>query len=595
MLSTARFLTGVVRIGWVNGLIIVDFTVLAIFAVHVLRYEATGRSLSPVFIVDLLLSTRDPGLVLDTLLVFFLLTVIIPFVLGLGQLAFAVWPSQPRRSRLAKVLVGRHPVPQGAHLILAVASALAIPVSMVLGSATGRLFLSGGRNFAVHPSILEIVELARLSLVPAVASVLIAWLALVLRGRILTGKWAKGISTVARSLNLEYIPRHLQPVYMSATALALSGGLSPRIRGVQRGMAHTLRQYERKVPGSRESFRFARGLAEECRAAIRHQLLDATSEANSRIQLYAGTCRALESAIVQSDASRLVISPYEHPSELSVARWVHATRGVPCESISVDASFHELPWNEQRDFVVDSIIRYARAKKRGQILVLISEVCWATGLVIPVHELVKSARDKVPPGRLRFLIDGAHAVGNSTRTISIGDSDYYVFSGHKWLHSCEPSGVLVAGSEARLMQGDGPYDAWSETGPSATASVASLAGLTAALRSWADARTREVIVRRTTTLRNVLVRRVRPRLTRVGAATGLGETNVIALKPADGERWRAQTKEELAQQLVDAGLDVTVVSFGADDSAIWVRLAVPYFLRHGEIVRASRIVLSRLA
>jgi len=120
---------------------------------------------------------------------------------------------------------------------------------------------------------------------------------------------------------------------------------------------------------------------------------------------------------------RLVTALAEHPAELNPASILRIRRGV--ELVGTDIG---LPG-------VDPVAALDAALQVGARAVLLSHVCWTTGLVMPVRELADACHRA---GAL-LIIDGAQGAGQVPVDVKALGVDAYAASGQKWL--CGPSGT----------------------------------------------------------------------------------------------------------------------------------------------------------
>lgn len=121
---------------------------------------------------------------------------------------------------------------------------------------------------------------------------------------------------------------------------------------------------------------------------------------------------------------RLITAKAEHPAELNPAAVLKQRRGV--EVVATDIG---LPG-------VDPVPALTAALDEGEArAVLLSHVCWTTGLVMPVRELADAAHRA---GAV-LIIDSAQGAGEVPVDVKAIEVDAYACSGQKWL--CGPSGT----------------------------------------------------------------------------------------------------------------------------------------------------------
>ena len=120
---------------------------------------------------------------------------------------------------------------------------------------------------------------------------------------------------------------------------------------------------------------------------------------------------------------RLITAIAEHPAELHPACVLRDRRGIELVATEIG-----MPG-------VDPVAALEAALEGGARAVLLSHVCWTTGLVMPVRELADAAHRA---GAL-LVIDSAQGVGQVPVDVVAMDVDAYACSGQKWL--CGPSGT----------------------------------------------------------------------------------------------------------------------------------------------------------
>lgn len=121
---------------------------------------------------------------------------------------------------------------------------------------------------------------------------------------------------------------------------------------------------------------------------------------------------------------RLITAKAEHPAELNPAAVLKDRRGVDVVATEIG-----IPG-------VDPVAALEAELERGGVrAVLLSHVCWTTGLLMPVRELADAAHRA---GAL-LIIDAAQGAGEVPVDVKAMEVDAYACSGQKWL--CGPSGT----------------------------------------------------------------------------------------------------------------------------------------------------------
>lgn len=209
---------------------------------------------------------------------------------------------------------------------------------------------------------------------------------------------------------------------VSATTFLNTGAFGPMARRTQAAMDEEARRdLERGRAGQAtwERMRQTRGRAREAFARV---LGCDTAE----LALTHSTTEGLNIAIAGLDwqaGDRLVTAFAEHPSELVPASMLRIRRGV--QLVGTDIG---LPG-------VDHVRALQAALEGGARAVLLSHVCWTTGIVMPVRELADAAHR----AGAFLIIDGAQGAGQVPVDVKALGVDAYAASGQKWL--CGPSGT----------------------------------------------------------------------------------------------------------------------------------------------------------
>jgi L-cysteine/cystine lyase len=121
---------------------------------------------------------------------------------------------------------------------------------------------------------------------------------------------------------------------------------------------------------------------------------------------------------------RLITAKAEHPAELNPAAVLKQRWGV--EVVATEIGLPDVDPVAALQAVLD---------QGGARAVLLSHVCWTTGLLMPVRELAEAAH---AAGAV-LIIDAAQGAGEVPADVKAMDVDAYACSGQKWL--CGPSGT----------------------------------------------------------------------------------------------------------------------------------------------------------
>jgi selenocysteine lyase/cysteine desulfurase len=347
--------------------------------------------------------------------------------------------------------------------------------------------------------------------------------------------------------------------------------VAPEIRWIRQSTNELVQLYQDYVPGSARATGLLLEVAEECRALIKELLLETQYREDCRIEFVGGTSRAVEIALARSGRpQKVIVSPFEHPSVMEVARWFVSISGAELCQLQVTPQDHFRSWQEQEDILVAEIAE-AISQVHTATLIL-SEVNYATGVVIPVEQVMDRLYQFTDRSRLKIILDGAHAAGNSQNPRGVNQCASYVFSAHKWLLAPEPCGVIVSHNPCpnELV----PYDAWNTTLPATTVNVHMLAGLVSSLR-FLKKLTLERLWEHSRQLRQRFIHRIQGLFDVVGENSGMETTLLLAISPRPEKRWKFSATE-LSAYLQSNSVHALVMNI--DPEVPWIRVAFPCFI-----------------
>lgn len=127
----------------------------------------------------------------------------------------------------------------------------------------------------------------------------------------------------------------------------------------------------------------------------------------------------------------IITSDLEHIA--GIAPWFGLAQRYGVRVVSLESKDGHL---EAEDF--------RRAITARTKLICVSHVSWATGTVLPVEEICRTARE----AGVLTLIDGAQSVGHIPIDLQDIACDFYTVSGQKWLLGPEGTGALFVRSSA---------------------------------------------------------------------------------------------------------------------------------------------------
>lgn len=121
----------------------------------------------------------------------------------------------------------------------------------------------------------------------------------------------------------------------------------------------------------------------------------------------------------------ILMSDCEHPGIVMTVRELSRRYGL---DVSVFPILPELNTVN----VVEQIAAHLRPTTR---LAIISHILWNTGQILPLKEINSLCHSQ----SVRVLVDSAQSVGMLPLELAETDTDFYAFTGHKWL--CGPAGL----------------------------------------------------------------------------------------------------------------------------------------------------------
>jgi selenocysteine lyase/cysteine desulfurase len=352
--------------------------------------------------------------------------------------------------------------------------------------------------------------------------------------------------------------------------------VAPEIPVIRRKTDELIQTYQKYVPGSRAASSYLLSMSSECQELIKRLLLRPDQRERYNIEFFSGTSRAMEVALARAVGrpAKIILSPFEHPSVVDVARWFTFISGAEVHQVQFEPEDYFRPWQDQEEKLIEDVLRAATIDSRSNVLVL-SEVSYATGVVIPTGRIFQRLQRQQRGSTLKLILDGAHAAGNSRNPHVLGECDSYVFSAHKWLLAPEPCGVFISQHESDVV----PYDAWGKFLPATTVNVHMMAGLLSSLRLLEELKL-ERLWAHSRELRKRFINRMRCQFSIVGEDTGTESSLMLAVCPGPGKRWKYETG--VLREYLQSN-DVHVLVMSIDPHTPWVRVAFPCFIEFQHI------------
>ena len=131
------------------------------------------------------------------------------------------------------------------------------------------------------------------------------------------------------------------------------------------------------------------------------------------------------SGLALEPGDRIVTSSVEHGSGIVPAYYLRERRGAELEIVAVAAQ-------DAPDAIAE---RFAAALSRPARLVILSEISYSTGQLLPLAEIVEAAHG----AGACVVVDGAQTAGHIPIDVRASGVDCYAIPSHKWL--CGPDGL----------------------------------------------------------------------------------------------------------------------------------------------------------
>jgi hypothetical protein len=388
-----------------------------------------------------------------------------------------------------------------------------------------------------------------------------------------------------------------QPAYGDEIIYVNSASMAPSIKSINNQTMSYYYKYQRAVPTSDIARNFLLERAEAARALLNRYLLnDDKHKKLLHAEFFPGTSRALEAGILRiGDITHIVLSPYEHPSQVDVVRWLCETqRDITYTDLRPQSpAFFQGGWSQQKTQVCEALEKEISKKPTGKVAIVLSEVHYITGIHVRVGEIMEELRRR--NNNLVFIVDGSQAVGNLAKPLSsfagqLVPNDFYYFSAHKWLLSPNTCGVLISQVTNSQLH---PYDVFGFTLPTSTIDPNTIFGLVSALEFLFDGRGLfgrfSEISRFSREQFRAIVSIKDSKLEIVeSVTTDLSASLFLAVRPGIGYRWKYDNKS-FWEEIRRRGVDLTVIpegvphfegekSDGARVDSYLLRVSFPYFL-----------------
>ena len=156
------------------------------------------------------------------------------------------------------------------------------------------------------------------------------------------------------------------------------------------------------------------------------------------VLLTRSTTNAMNIAALGIDLSRgdrVLTTDSEHEGGSACWKYLEKRLGIGVDRVVIAPEDHD---------VTRIVERFASAIKQETKVISVSHVNFATGLRMPVREIVALAKAK----SILTIVDGAQAIGNIDVDVKSIGCDAYAAPGHKWLMAPKGTGFLYINKDA---------------------------------------------------------------------------------------------------------------------------------------------------
>lgn len=233
------------------------------------------------------------------------------------------------------------------------------------------------------------------------------------------------------------------------------GAHGPLPRSAQEAIRRSIEQVQHWGPFSTEANAWIQQEIDQTRESIAREI-GAPAESIALTESVSFGLNVVLWGIDWQPGDHLLISDCEGPGTIAASLELQRRFGI-------ELSFCPMMGMPEEIDAVDLVAKELRPATR---LVVLSNVLWNTGQVLPLAALVKTIRDyTAAKSPIRILVDAAQSVGVLPLNMAKLGIDFCAFTGHKWL--CGPEGVAALYVSPDAMEGLRPtFIGWRSIGES---------------------------------------------------------------------------------------------------------------------------------
>lgn len=557
--------------------ILIGFSVLGALALYWDLHSYWSLNLRVRDAVTLAFAARAWASVIDGVGLVFLWGIAVPFAIGLVRAIAEEAPdtraSGPRMLSLAFYWA----VCAGLAALAAISNSMQV-LSGAIGGQNADGFL--------YTSVVQSLFVPGSELVIASGSTVMLAIVLPLIPNLLTGgraPWANRLWWKCRMLSLR--GGHAPCVGGAELDVAMA---APSIRDIEKSSQNRIASVELLIQRGKSIEATTATLVDECLSKLRVlEILPDSVHEGWQIELYPSTARAIEVAVMTWGRSvGVVLSPFEHKRELVALRGIREFAGVAVGAVAMKSRWLDVDDAKLINEVSDGIKKVAEESSLAPsqtVVLILSEVAYLNGRVLPVKAITAAVRAKLPGRSLRVVLDGTHGLGNIMWTWPVDGWDAYVASGHRWLLSPSPIGICVF---PEIASGREPYhDGVDRSGQSSGLMIQTLVRFSCALDVWI-VHGRVAAEKRILRLQRELLELAGPQLSVVGHEK-IRHIGIALLVPGEGFEW-SKTAEQLASDLGKHRIHASW--HDVDRTTVGIRFSISLFTQMGDITRAVAVL-----
>jgi hypothetical protein len=575
------------RLGFTRLLIYIDLTVLFLILVDFATYWYMGFSLSSAVTLQALPQPYDLGLPLLAFAFFLLL--VLPSIIGLAKVAAIPGFVGVNPALRPRLVVAFHLC---CCLFFVAASYLLVRMEMLSGwQQKGDVFTTQFHS-AFRTLVTSSIFVKAVTALSSLGGLAVS----ALGGYFLIGKEvAKPMRQYMTRASLADLPRDLRPnpraTHGAINHVETNRGI-PAIRVANQKLVQAC--YSPVLTRS-DRASFANDLLVECDTLIRDYLLEettgkghGTSGRIESLEIYEDEDSAWEVAIRTAPKTEMVVlGPYLSLAIVDIVKACCADQPECFKRVSLKESSHYLNWQKQEAEIIREIESFKITT--SSVTLIISHVSYATGLTIPMKQLVARIRGALYPRSVYVIVDGTNAVGNKHRIPVDGDWDTYVFYPHRWLMASERCAVVL--TRKAEMIGAVPHGSLRNHRARYNDVFRTIASLRAGLE-LVKVRDMEYFWDRCTKLREAFVAGLPRSFQILGSQSNMASTFIISCYPTDGNSWRPSVRD-MDDEVGKICTSASMIS--VDESRPWMRLSFPYYLDPRELNRLNTFLDDNVA